>query len=82
MSDARKFKFILPESAYKCEGLEVVGGHAFKDGELVVNEDLARLMAPKLTRFYGVSVEEIFEEVEEDLDPNADSSLQTTVTKA
>lgn len=77
----KMIKFKLPEHAYKCEGSEVVAGHRFKDGELVVTEDQAKSMAPILIRFYGVTADTIeIEDEGSDHDPG-DTSLEATVTK-
>lgn len=77
----KMIKFKLPEHAYKCEGSEMVAGHLFKDGELLVTEDQAKAMAPILVRFYGVSADAIeIEDEGSDHDPG-DTSLESTVTK-
>lgn len=77
----KMIKFKLPEHAYKCEGVEVVAGHKFKDGELITTEDLAKAMAPILIRFYGVEAEVLETEDEEPTGELGDTSLEKSVTK-
>lgn len=74
-------KFILPD-AYKCEGPEVVGGHVFKDGELIVSDDDAKLMEPKLKNFYGVTVEDVVSNSSDEDDDSGEGSLAADKTKA
>ncbi len=75
-------RFNLPEAAYKCKGQEVVNGKVFTDGELVVTDDVGKMIGPALLHFYDVTVEKV-EEIkdEKDADPDADASLAASNTK-
>lgn len=78
----KMIQFNLPESAFKCKGIEIVAGHQFKDGRHVTTEDQAKSMAPILIRFHGVTAEAVeLDDEPADDESSSDSSLQSTVTK-
>lgn len=74
-------KILLPKSAFKCKGKEVVAGHTFTNGELVLSDADANKVFRKFVNFYGCTVEDVapIEEVEDNND--SDSSLVASSTK-
>lgn len=75
-------RFKLPKDPYKCEGTEIVHGKTFVDGELIVSDDVGKMIGPALLHFYGVEVEQVEEiKSDEDVDPDADPSLQSSETQ-
>jgi hypothetical protein len=81
----KQIKFTLPKEATKKakNGIQAVGGkYNFKDGELVVNEDVARKIKKVLTTYYGCAVSAAGETAAEP-EPQSgdDASLSKTATK-
>jgi|AntRauTorcE11898_2_1112593.scaffolds.fasta_scaffold119196_1 G:T-mismatch repair DNA endonuclease (very short patch repair protein) len=78
-----KFIFTLPEAAAK-KGIQSVGGkYNFKDGKLVVEEDIARKIKKVLTTFHGCTVsQEKAPVAEKNVPAPEDAVLSKTATKA
>lgn len=71
-------KFILPENVKS----NVINGHVFKDGVLIVSDEDAKRLEKVLCRYYGVKMVDVQVQTG-DVDPSskADSSLTVDSTK-
>lgn len=80
----KQIKFTLPKAVTK-KGLQTVGGkYTFENGELVVNEDVARRIKKVLTTFHGCTLSQAESEPESDPEPaggDDSASLSKAATK-
>jgi hypothetical protein len=75
-------KIVLPRTAFKMKGEEIVGGHRFTNGELVLSDEDANRIFRKFVNFYGCTVEDVpQEQPDEDDDDDKDPSLSSNETK-
>lgn len=72
-------KFVLPENA--CSN--VINGHVFQDGILVVSDEDAKKLEKIFCRYYGVRMESVEESAKDaDLSDDNDPSLVKDSTKS
>lgn len=77
-------KIILPEKAFPHKKTHVICGHQFKDGHIIVPNDVGDKVCSMFKRFYGAAIEDIPDVVEEenlDQDDSGDASLTVSNTK-
>ncbi len=70
-------RFILPKNAKS----NVVNGHVFQNGELIVSDEDGKRMAKVLCRFYGVQMEDVEVQVAGESETDPDASLSASNTK-
>lgn len=76
-------KIILPEKAFPHKKTHVICGHQFKDGHIIVPNDVGDKVCSMFKRFYGAAIEDIPDPIEEDpsQDDSGDASLAVSNTK-
>jgi hypothetical protein len=76
-------KIILPEKAFPHKKKHTICGHVFENGHIIVPNDVADKVVKIFKNFYGATVEDIPDPVEDEQDPDngQDASLTADSTK-
>lgn len=77
-------KIILPEKAFSPKKVHKICGHEFRDGHVIVSNEVGDKVCSLFKRFYGATIEDIPDPVEEEdtSDDGGDASLTATNTRS
>lgn len=78
-------KITLPEKAFSHKKIHTICGHRFQDGHIIVPNDVGDKISGLFKRFYGATVEDIPDVVEQEddsQDNSGEASLTTSNTKS